>query len=921
MDFTVNYIKKLLIVCFLFPISGLANTLPSIAFFYGYSPPVNQLKAFDAVVVQPTANIDPTKYNTKESQLFAYVSLGELEPTATYRDQIPKEWLIGTNSIWKSKVIDQSQKQWPKFFVDHIVTPLWAKGYRGFFFDTVDSYQLAATNESERQKQLKGLIATIQAVKARYPSAQIILNRGFELLPSIHKLIYAVAAESLFASWNEQKKQYVPVKISEQEALLKKLREVQALNLPVVVIDYVDPADRTQAIKVAKKILDLGMIPWVTDGHLQTVGISKLVSMPRKILIIYSKNNATVTSSAAFNSLAMPLEYLGYVPEFHEIDEPLPQVAASNGYAGIVFWAQTNNLQRQQQLYDWVAKEIKTQTPIVFMEQFGFNLSSHSGSPLGLIPNLLPNPEGTTRLRITQQDKSLVGFETDLYPNDHEFLPLVSKNSKVLLQLTNQQQDKEDAIAITPWGGYALMPYVQIRMPGEQALWVINPIQWLSLALHRQAFPIPDVTTENGRRMMMAHLDGDGFATTSDWPYGTSSATVLQQQILEKYQIPTTVSVITGEIAKNGLYPQLSPMLTSTAQAIFKLPWVESASHTFSSPSDWIKMEQCPINGKYNLPIKNYQYNVAAEITGSISYINQKLVPPGKQSKILLWSGESNPDQATVKLAYDNNLLNMNGGNTDINNTQSSLTRIQPLALSKGPYLQIYSPIASEISYTNGWNQPFYGFERVIETFKLTDTPHRFKPIDIYYHFFSGSKHAAITALDKVYQWALSQPVINFFESEYIPKVIDFYNSNIATTLDGGWQVDTQGALRELRIPVSMGYPDLEHSTNIIGYSTHNDSYYLHLGEKHRSLLYFTEQKPTLPYLSSANGVVTKFLRTKNEIQFSLQSHLPLQLVLGNMKGCQLWQGQQTLKPQTAEGEILKYTFANKTYDLHIRCS
>jgi len=332
-------------------------------------------------------------------------------------------------------------------------------------------------------------------------------------------------------------------------------------------------------------------------------------------------------------------------------------------------------------------------------------------------------------------------------------------------------------------------------------------------------------------------------------------------------------------------------------------------------------MQNYPSNGKYNLPIHNYQYNIAVEIAGSRNYINQKLAPPGKSCKVLLWSGLANPSQAALELSYDNDLYNMNGGNTDVNDTQSSLTRIKPMGLNKSPYLQVYAPIASDMSYTNGGNELSYGYERVIETLKRTDSPHRFKPIDIYYHFYSGSKHAALKALDKVYQWSLAQSVIHFFESEYIPKVLDFYKSRIATTLDGGWQIDTRGALRELRVPTSMGYPDLKRSTNIIGYSHNNDSYYLHLGPQHRTLVYFSTHKPAIPYLHKANGVVTQFTRVKDGLQLSLQGHLPLQLALANMKGCQLWQGQQTRKAEIAGSEILTYHLASKmSNDLHIKC-
>jgi hypothetical protein len=39
----------------------------------------------------------------------------------------------------------------------------------------------------------------------------------------------------------------------------------------------------------------------------------------------------------------------------------------------------------------------------------------------------------------------------------------------------------------------------------------------------------------------------------------------------------------------------------------------------------------------------------------------------------------------------------------------------------------------------------------------MTEKPYRIKPINIYYHFYSGSKLAAFNALKEVYDWAIKQ--------------------------------------------------------------------------------------------------------------------------------------------------------------------
>ena len=52
-------------------------------------------------------------------------------------------------------------------------------------------------------------------------------------------------------------------------------------------------------------------------------------------------------------------------------------------------------------------------------------------------------------------------------------------------------------------------------------------------------------------------------------------------------------------------------------------------------------------------------------------------------------------------------------------------TAIGALGITKGNNLQVYAPITNENIYTNLWQGPYYGFERVLETFEMTDKPRR----------------------------------------------------------------------------------------------------------------------------------------------------------------------------------------------------
>ncbi len=158
--------------------------LPAVAFFYGANPPWVVLQSFDLVVVDPGHVPDPRVPLLKATRLAAYVAVGEVQPSRTYAAKLPKDWLVGDNAAWGSRVVDQSAPGWPAFFANEVIAPLWSAGYRDFFLDTLDSYHLVARNDAARAKQEAGLVAVIRAVKARFPEARLIFNRSMgELSP------------------------------------------------------------------------------------------------------------------------------------------------------------------------------------------------------------------------------------------------------------------------------------------------------------------------------------------------------------------------------------------------------------------------------------------------------------------------------------------------------------------------------------------------------------------------------------------------------------------------------------------------------------------------------------------------------------------------------------------------------------------
>ena len=480
--------------------------------------------------------------------------------------------------------------------------------------------------------------------------------------------------------------------------------------------------------------------------------------------------------------------------------------------------------------------------------------------------------------------------------------PEMARQSQALVEARDAKDKAFVGGAITPWGGFILDPHVLYEIPGtDDARWVVDPFAFLQQALRLPPLPVPDTTTENGRRLLLAHVDGDGFNSLAEFAGSPPAAQVLLKQVFEKYRIPQTMSIVEAEVSPQGLSPQLSPRLEDIARQMFRLPHIEVASHTYTHPFLWDSsvrhgvFDDNPYAAR-SLTIPGYSMDLTREIVGSSRYINERLAPQGKAVKILQWSGDTAPSAQALEIAYRAGLLNLNGGDTSINRANPSLTAIGSLGIRKNGYLQVYAPITNENIYTNLWTGPFYGFERAIDTFEMTDKPRRIKPVGIYYHTYSASKPAALRALHKVYDWALAQPLYPVQASDFVTKVQDFFDYAIAR--DGnGWRLrSSNGALRTVRLPAALGLPQLSASRAIAGWRQGSEGSYVHLSGP-AALLQTSQQPDTTPYLSEANARLTEWQAQDGgrRVQFKLQGHVPLEFALANAQSCQIRADQRPL--------------------------
>jgi hypothetical protein len=144
----------------------------SFAFYYGTDIPWESLGAFDVAVVEP-GNVSPAGWPHRlnpDTTVAAYISVGEVHPTRSYFTQVRPEWRLGENTAWGSIVVDQAAPGWNAFYLAQVIKPLWDQGFRAFFLDTLDSFQLTAKTPEAQQRQIAGLVSLVREIKRAYPT-------------------------------------------------------------------------------------------------------------------------------------------------------------------------------------------------------------------------------------------------------------------------------------------------------------------------------------------------------------------------------------------------------------------------------------------------------------------------------------------------------------------------------------------------------------------------------------------------------------------------------------------------------------------------------------------------------------------------------------------------------------------------------
>lgn len=622
--------------------------------------------------------------------------------------------------------------------------------------------------------------------------------------------------------------------------------------------------------------------------------------VPRTILAVYDgRLHKDPRDTRIHRLLEMPLNHLGLVVRYCDRNAGLPPVASLRDVRGIVTWFQTDSMERPEEFLTWAESAIDAGKRFVAVGGLsaGKDLRgrvtptsavNHFLAKLGLrTENWTPV---TYDQRVVYKDPAVMDFERPLpavLPPFDRMRPIDPRVRSHLIVRRGTDASTDSHLVVTgPHGGWVADGYTHFASyRQDQSQWYVNPFEFLRLAFATDDVPKLDTTTLSGRRIYYSHIDGDGWRNMTEVPAyrreKSSSAEVILREAIEPFgDLPVTVGPIAGDIdpAWFGTHESLD-----LARRILSVPWVEAGSHTYSHPLDWESLCQASqgpgatANGRtwlegvlewldpakwttlnrvierysrpeaaegkaalrrghsqlrsYNL----YPFDLNQEIAGSIDFLNL-LLPRGKRVELLQWSGTTMVPEEVLQAVHRARVRNINGGDTRFDAEFDSYAWVAPLGRQAGALRQVYSSDSNENTYTNLWNERYFGFRYLPATLLHTETPIRVKPFNLYFHMYSGEKEASLRAVVENLRYARSQELSPIAASRYSAIVDGFHEAGIVELGPRRWRIDDRGGLDTVRFDHADGEAvDFAASRGVVGQRHFQGSLYVALDAAERA--------------------------------------------------------------------------------------
>ena len=209
-----------------------AVNVPNVAFYYQAPLPLDELQAFDVVVVDPKRVELPDSTLAPRTAIFARLALAGWQRSAPDAD------------AYRNAVLSS-------------VTVLWKQGYRGFLLD--DGVGLDQSDASDHN-----MLALIDAIHAQHPDARLMLRNHIAVARERSDILYGLVLESLYWRPGGFAGTLAQTPAALRDRILQEVKQLHAA-LPVIALDYCRPEDKVCRRQLAAGPVSEAVQPTAAD--------------------------------------------------------------------------------------------------------------------------------------------------------------------------------------------------------------------------------------------------------------------------------------------------------------------------------------------------------------------------------------------------------------------------------------------------------------------------------------------------------------------------------------------------------------------------------------------------------------------------------------------------------------------------------
>lgn len=208
-----------------------------------------------------------------KTTLLAYISFGEVHgDTEDHRFLDQQKALIGNRTTWNSYAVDITSPNWHRILFAQIENAM-EQGFDGIMLDTVDSAIHMADMQSQEkgEKAQEAAVKLISDIRLRWPNIQIMMNRGFDVLPRVAPLINYALGESTLTDTDVSTGQSSVLPPKTYQSMTAKLLKAKAIapKLKLYTLDYWNQDDVAGLQTLYAIHRAHGFIPYVTTPDLR----------------------------------------------------------------------------------------------------------------------------------------------------------------------------------------------------------------------------------------------------------------------------------------------------------------------------------------------------------------------------------------------------------------------------------------------------------------------------------------------------------------------------------------------------------------------------------------------------------------------------------------------------------------------------